>query len=244
LTSVEFGRDSRLDAFVCGTLAGSVRVYHPATAESVLVVTPHTDQVLSVAVGPAGPRSEPVIVSGGADRTVRVWAARTGWPLLHLDGHTDLVTVVALGELDGRAVVASGGYDQTVLLWDAGTGAELGRLATPGSSVYALAVGDGVVVTGGYDDAVRVFQAGDLRLATGPVPGLVTSVAVGVWQGIDVVVAAGAEAGVRCWALTTGEPLPVSAPAGPPLAVAFGPVGELWAIGPGGISVIDPVSPG
>src|SRR4029453_14918345 len=123
---------------------GSVRVYDPATAGLLSVLTPHTDEVLSVALGTLtrSPRSarqcvsrrtEPmvrslrsltpdgagVIVSGGADGTGRVWAARTAWPLLCLPGHTGPVTAVAFGHVAGRAVVASGGSDRTVRLWDA-----------------------------------------------------------------------------------------------------------------------------
>lgn len=247
VTSVEFGRDGRLSVFVCGTLNGSVRVHDPKTAGLLRVLTPHTDQVLSLAVGTAGPRAEPVVVSGGADGTVRVWSARTGWPVLCLDrhtaGHTDLVTVVALGTVDGHAVVASGGYDRTLRMWDIDTGRPRWRMATPTSTVYALAIGDAVLVTGGLDDSVRMFMAGTgaLRMATERVPGLVTSVAVGQWRGAPVVVAAGAGVGVRCWTRPGGEPVPVTPPPWPVLSVTLTAGGELWAIGTAGVAVMEPV---
>jgi WD40 repeat protein len=246
VTSVEFGRDGRLSVFVCGTLNGSVRVHDPKTARLLRVLTPHTDQVLSLAAGTAGPKAEPVVVSGGADGTVRVWAARTGWPVLCLDrytsGHTDLVTVVALGTVGGHAVVASGGYDRTLRLWDLDTGRPRWRMATPTSTVYALAIGDAVLVTGGLDDPVRMFMAetGALRMATARVPGLVTSVAVGEWRGAPVVVAAGAGVGVRCWTRPGGEPVPVTPPPWPVLSVTLTAAGELWAIGAAGVAVIEP----
>jgi WD40 repeat protein len=244
VTSVEFGTDGRVAAFVSGTIAGSVRVHNPATAEVGLVLSPHTDQVLSLALAPVGGPDgsrRPVLVSGGADRTVRVWAADTGWPRACLLGHTDLVTAVAVAEVAGRPLIASGGYDRTVRLWDQG-GAALWTQELL-SIVYAVAIDAdlGVVLTGGLDDAVRVFSlaGGRERLATEPVEGPVTSVAVGAWRGLPVVAAAGNGA-VLCWTLVRGVAVPLAQPAGPTLAVALSPEGELWAVGAGGVTVVEP----
>lgn len=242
VTSVEFGSDGSTHAFVCGTLAGSVRAYDPSTGALVLGLGPHTDQVLSVALGRARPGDdEPVIVSGGADRSVRVWAARSGWPLAELAGHTDLVTAVAVAESDGRSVVVSGGFDRTVRRWEL-TGAQVWSSRGPASTVYAVAVGGGLVVTGGLNDAVRGFVLADgtESLVTDPVTGLVSSVATGVWRGVAVVVAAGADVGVRCWILPAGHPAPVVQPPWPVLAVTLTPAGELWAIGSDGVTVVEP----
>lgn len=244
LTSVEFGRDGRLVAFVCGTPAGSVRVYDPVTAELARVLTPHTDRVRSVAFGHLGPDREPVIVSGGDDRTVRVWGGRTGWPLLHLTGHTDEVTVLATGEVRGRTAVASGGPDGTVRLWDVAAGVAMGQPWDTGSAVHAVSfgpAGDGVIIaTGGRDGTVRAMrpETGEVVLVTDPAPGVIAGVAVGAWHGVDVVAAACAD-GVRCWTLPGGEPVPTAGPPWPPLAVTFGAGGELLAVGVEGVVVID-----
>jgi hypothetical protein len=90
---------------------------------------------------------------------------------------------------------------------------------------------------------VRVLRAsdGEVRLATEPVIDLIMSVAVGMWRGLAVVVAAGAT-GVRCWALLTGAPVPIVAPPWPALAVTLSPGGELWAVGASGVAVIEPSS--
>ncbi len=57
------------------------------------------------------------IVSGGGDRTVRLWNADTGTSIgIPLTGHTDAVTCVAFS-LDGRLVVSS--PDATLRLWPA-----------------------------------------------------------------------------------------------------------------------------
>ena len=57
------------------------------------------------------------IVSGGDDRTVRLWNADTGTSIgIPLTGHTDAVTSVAFSP-DGRLVVSS--PDATLRLWAA-----------------------------------------------------------------------------------------------------------------------------
>ena len=63
-----------------------------------------------------------MVVSGGADSTVRVSDLGTGAPVGDpFTGHTRWVTAVAVGELDGRPVVVSGGADSTVRVSDLGT---------------------------------------------------------------------------------------------------------------------------
>ncbi|GAA4736773.1 WD40 repeat domain-containing protein [Phytohabitans rumicis] len=56
-----------------------------------------------------------IVVSGGADKTVRVWDAATGAPVGDpYTGHIDEVWSAAVGQMDGRTIVVSGGADKTL----------------------------------------------------------------------------------------------------------------------------------
>ena len=81
------------------------------------VLQGHTSSVRSVAFSQDGR----YIVSGSADRTIRVWNAQTGDLVGNpFQGHTDSVLSVALTP-DGRHIV-SGSHDRTIQVWDAQTG--------------------------------------------------------------------------------------------------------------------------
>ncbi len=144
------------------------------------------------------------------------WASwRLQPPHRTFTGHTGGVTAVAVGQLDGRAVVVSGSDGKTVRVWDAATGARLGNPFTGHTgAVNAVAVGqlDGrdVVVSGSDETTVRVWDA-----ATGAPPGNpftghtggVRSVAVGQLDGRAVVVSGSDDRTVRVWDAATGAPL-------------------------------------
>jgi len=108
----------------------------------VRTLTGHSDQVFSVAISPEGKR----IVSGSADKLVKIWNAETGaevsscvvlhlakrgglpesgvrWQVCTLTGHTEEVNEVAFSP-DGKRVV-SGSDDKLVKIWDVATGAEV-----------------------------------------------------------------------------------------------------------------------
>jgi WD40 repeat protein len=84
------------------------------------VIKGHEGGVKAVAV-----TSDGRIVSGGDDKTARIWDARTGDQLLQLKGHESGVYAVAVTP-DGRVV--TGSSDKTVRIWDSRTGAELAQL--------------------------------------------------------------------------------------------------------------------
>jgi WD40 repeat protein len=65
------------------------------------------------------------LVSGSADKTIRLWDLTTGAETARLEGHSGRVTALCVLS-DGR--LASGSNDHTIRLWDLTTGAEIARL--------------------------------------------------------------------------------------------------------------------
>src|SRR5215813_4596005 len=101
----------------------------------------HADTVYAVAAGGL-PDGTPVIISGGRDRTVRVWRLADGTPVGEpLLGHADTVYAVAAGGLpDGTPVIISGGYDRTVRVWRLADGTPVGEPLDPPEPVWGVAV--------------------------------------------------------------------------------------------------------
>lgn len=175
----------------------------PLTADAVPAApfAGHTGHVLALAVD--GTR----ILSGSADRSVRLWDAATGKELRRYEGHTDEVLAVALAA-DGRRAL-SGGSDRTVRLWDLASGRELGRFAghTERVSSVALAPDGTRALSGSWDQTLCLWdleRGVEVRRLVGHT-GWVTSVAVapdgrralsGSYDGT-----------VRLWDLTSGREL-------------------------------------
>ena len=191
---------------------------HDRLAASLQVFTGHTDVVHAVAVG-ALPDGTPVIVSGGADGTVRVWRLADGTPVGEpLNVYTE-VMAVAVGPLpDGTPVIVTGGHDGTVRVWRLADGTPVGEpLGGHHDVVSAVAVGslqDGtpvIISGGGFDDGtVRVRQLADGTQVGEPLHGhdrtKVYAVAVGALpDGTPVIVSGNADNTVRVWDPATGD---------------------------------------
>ncbi|BGP56202.1 hypothetical protein JCM8202v2_003815 [Rhodotorula sphaerocarpa] len=119
-----------------------------------------------------------ILVSGGCDRTVRVWDVSTGRCIHTLAGHTS--TVRCLRVLDARPVAVSGSRDGSVRVWDIDNGEAVHVLSGHASSlwnvdtgeclhvfrghfskIYSVAFDGARVVTGSLDSTVRVWSAQD-----------------------------------------------------------------------------------
>ncbi|KIK18249.1 hypothetical protein PISMIDRAFT_60878, partial [Pisolithus microcarpus 441] len=86
-----------------------------------LVLQGHTDSVNSIAFSPDGKR----IVSGGDDKTVRVWDVEGGVQIgSPLEGHTEYYVTSVGFSPDGKRIVSSSG-DKTVRVWDVEGGMQI-----------------------------------------------------------------------------------------------------------------------
>ncbi len=203
-------------------------VHRPWTARWVRGQQPHPHYIAgrhdiwvnAVAVGELN--GCPVIVSGGEDRTVRVWDLESGQPVLGpLTGHHGPVSAVTVGERHGRPVIVSGSEDGTVRVWDLESGQPvlvIGQLTDdrpgfgPANRVKAVAVGERhgrpVIVSGSSDGTVRVWDLESGHPALKPLSGGilgVNAVAVGELNGRPVIVSGGDDGTVRVWDLESGQ---------------------------------------
>jgi len=99
-------------------------------------------------------------ISGGYDKTVRLWEIPSGKLISTCLGHTGMIFAVAFSP-DGRTA-ASGSKDNTVKLWNVGSGQEIRTLAGHTDAVGSLAFSpDGrYLLTGGFDKTVRLWDTG------------------------------------------------------------------------------------
>ena len=123
----------------------------------------HKDSVQSVAFSPDGN----LIVSGSADKSLRVWEVQTGNQLRIMQGHTDTVQSVAFSP-DGNLIV-SGSRDRSIQLWDSETGHQLRKLQGHANTVYSVAFSSDseLIVSGSEDCSVRVWDAKGDKLLRG-----------------------------------------------------------------------------
>jgi len=123
--------------------------------KSVMTFHGHSDSVISMAISSDGKR----IVSGGDDKTIRIWDSASGDELITLRGHDDWICSVAFSP-DGKRII-SGSGDHTIKVWDSATGAELMTLRGHDKDVYSVAFSpDGKrIASGSIDKTIRVWNA-------------------------------------------------------------------------------------
>ena len=181
------------------------------------------------------PDLAPLLEPPVATRWLCRWArVRQSVPHRIIGRHSEQVTSIAFGMVDGRPVVVSGSWDGTVRLWDARTGQAIGTpLEGHMSWVSAVAFGavDGraVVVSGSDDRTIRLWDARTGKAIGTPLEGHtvgVTAVALGAVDGRAVVVSGSMDHTIRLWDARTGEAIgtPLEGHAGDVAAVAVGAV--------------------
>ncbi|KAJ5917529.1 hypothetical protein N7466_011083 [Penicillium verhagenii] len=137
-----------------GSRDKTVRIWDPATGQSVSTLEGHSHWVRSIAWSPDGSR----LASGSGDDTVRIWDPATGQSVSTLEGHNGWVQSIAWSPDGSR--LASGSSDKTVRIWDPATGQSVGTLEGHNGWVQSIAWSpDGSrLASGSCDKTVRIWD--------------------------------------------------------------------------------------
>lgn len=98
----------------------------------------------------------PIVVSGGCDKRLRVWDVVSGRCIYVLEGHTSTIRCIRV--LHNRPVAVTGSRDATVRVWNIQEGRLLRVLQGHHQSVRCLDVCGNRVVSGSYDTTCRVWN--------------------------------------------------------------------------------------
>ena len=91
----------------------NIRIYDMSTYEEIKVLVGHTDSVLVLTFSPNGK----LLVSGGADKTARLWDVDTGKLLRTLKKHTGPVNAIAFTSANGEKFKCASNEDSAVWYW-------------------------------------------------------------------------------------------------------------------------------
>jgi len=167
------------------------------------------------------------ILTGGRDKTARLWNVSTsepiGLPMLH-DG---VVRAVAFSP-DGKTI-ATGSHDGTVRIWDATTGTSIGKPLQHGRRVWTIAFSpDGkTLLSGSVDETAQLW-----RTATGTPIGPTLRhgwmiMAVAFSPDSKTALTGGTDGTARFWDVATGKPVRTPISHRPRVeGVAFSPDGQ------------------
>ena len=149
-----------------GASDATVRLWDPTTRTERGRLGGHTSGVRAVAFSP----DSKTLGAGGDGGVVHLWDLATRKDIRDRMMHDDRILALAFSPARKKTVVAGGDQDEDVFAWDAETGDQVGAIASPESSVRAIAFSpDGKLVA-----SARLDGTTALSNTTRPELGLLT----------------------------------------------------------------------
>jgi WD40 repeat protein len=162
VSCVAFSGDGQL--IVSGSDDRTIRVWDASTGALKIVLSGHTDQVLSVAFS----SDSKLVVSGSEDSTLRVWDTAPGAQLI-ATGYEDAVTFVTFSK-DRRFIIAGTRYN--IRIWSADTVTSVLTIDDQIDSLSSIAVSrnENLIASASHDGTIRLWDAttGDSQLFIKP----------------------------------------------------------------------------
>ena len=164
-------------------------------------LTGHSDAIWGVALSPNGQ----TLVSGSADKTIKVWNLDTGQLRRTLLGHSNIVRSVIFRP-NGQVLV-SGSGDKTIKLWNVQTGELIRTLTGHSGPVWSVAIShDGqTIVSGSEDKTIKIWNLSTgklIRTLTGH-SSRVFSIALSL-DG-QILISGSKDKTIKIWNLSTGK---------------------------------------
>lgn len=169
--------------------------------DSVKTFTGHSKSLKTVAFLPNGQQ----VLSGSADRTLKLWDINTGQEIRTFVGHGDIVNSVAVSP-DGRTAL-SASHDKTLKLWDLQTGELLNTLSGHENSVVSVAFSkDGhLALSGSHDKTLKLWHISSGKLLRTFIGHRDWVVAVAFIEGTNAVLSASHDKTMKLWDMGTGR---------------------------------------
>ncbi|OCL93957.1 caspase family protein [Aliarcobacter thereius] len=120
----------------------------------------HNDNINSIAISP----DNKYLVSGGLDKTIKIWDINSGKLLNTLYGHTDRIWTITISK--NSKYIISGSADKTIKIWDFNSGKLLNTLKGHTSSVNSIAISPDskYLFSGSLDKTIKIWDINSAKL--------------------------------------------------------------------------------
>jgi len=164
-------------------------------------ITGHSSYVNTLAISPDGQ----TLVSGSADKTIKVWNLSTGQEILTLKSHLNPINTLVLSP-DGQTLV-SGSADKTIKIWNLSTGQEVRTLQGHSNPVNSLIISSDwqTLVSGSADKTIKVWNLStgqEIRTITGNFSYVNT---LAISPDGQTLASGSADKIIKIWNLSTGQ---------------------------------------
>ncbi|KAI8886380.1 WD40 repeat-like protein [Backusella circina FSU 941] len=181
-----------------------IEVFDTKTGNKITTLEGHEGGVWTLQFKGGEHGDEHILVSGGCDRDVRVWALNRGKLLHTLRGHTSTIRCLKMKD---KQIVVTGSRDSTLRVWDIKRGVLIHVLIGHQASVRCVDICDNLCISGSYDSTARIWdiQTGECKhILAGHLSQIYTIVTNGT-----IVATGSMNAHIRIWSVDTGECLAV-----------------------------------